>query len=103
MLLVPSQYEEAAGIVVLEGGAVGTPIIASSLGGLREAVTPEIGRLVEPSADAFAAALQDMLADRDGLAARREGIRAAAERRFSERNADVIVQQYEFDAAPRRS
>lgn len=99
VLLVPSQYEEAAGIVVLEGGAAGTPIVASNLGGLREAVTPEIGRLVEPSADAFAAALQDWLADRDGLAARREEIRAAAEGRFSERNADVIVRQYGFNAA----
>ena len=103
VLLVPSQYEEAAGIVVLEGSGAGTPIIASNLGGLREAVTPEIGRLVEPSAEAFMAAVQDMLADRAGLAALRERTRVAAERRFSEGNVDVIVQQYGFDAANGRS
>ena len=98
LLLVPSQYEEAAGIVVLEGSAAGTPIVASNLGGLREAVTPEIGRLVEPSAEAFMAGLQDMLADRAALNVLREQARAAAERRFSERNVDVIVQQYGFVA-----
>lgn len=98
VLLVPSQYEEAAGIVVLEGSAAGTPIVASNLGGLREAVTADIGRLVEPSAEAFMAALQELLSDRAGLAALRKHARAAAERRFSERNADVIVRQYGFDA-----
>ena len=96
LVLVPSQYEEAAGIVVLEGSAAGTPIVASNLGGLREAVTPEIGRLVEPCAEAFMAGLQDMLADRAGLNLLRKHARAAAERRFSERNVDVIVQQYGF-------
>ena len=101
LLLVPSQYEEAAGIVVLEGSASGTPIVASNLGGLREAVTPEIGRLVEPRAEAFMAGLHDMLADRAGLNALRERARAAAERRFSERNVDVIVRQYGFDADDR--
>ena len=103
LLLVPSQYEEAAGIVVLEGSAAGTPIVASNLGGLREAVTPEIGRLVEPSAEAFMAGLQDMLADRAGLSALRERARAEAERRFSERNVDVIVQQYGLEAQHGRS
>ena len=98
LLLVPSQYEEAAGIVVLEGSAAGTPIVASNLGGLREAVTPEIGRLVEPSAEAFMAALQSMLADSAGLASLRERTRASAERRFSERNVDLIVRQYGFEA-----
>ena len=98
LLLVPSQYEEAAGIVVLEGSAAGTPIVASNLGGLREAVTPEIGRLVEPTAEAFMAALQDMLANRIDLNALGEHTRSAAERRFSERNVDVIVRQYGFDA-----
>ena len=105
LLLVPSQYEEAAGIVVLEGSAAGTPIVASNLGGLREAVTPEIGRLVEPSAEAFMAALQSMLADSAGLASLRERTRASAERRFSERNVDLIVRQYGFRSRrrPRRT
>ena len=98
LLLVPSQYEEAAGIVVLESCAAGTPVLASNLGGLREAVTPEIGRLDEPTAEAFSAALQAMLSDRAELAALRKRARAYAERRYSERNVDVIVRQYGFDA-----
>ncbi len=98
LVLVPSQYEEAAGIVVLEGSAAGTPIVASNLGGLQEAVTSEIGRLVEPSVEAFAEALESMLHDRQGLAALSKRTRASAERRFSERNVDLIVRQFGFEA-----
>ena len=46
LLVVPSQYDEAAGLVVLESSAAGTPVVASDLGGLRETVTSENGRLV---------------------------------------------------------
>ena len=97
LLLVPSQYDEAAGLVVLESSAAGTPIVASNLGGLRETVTPENGRVVEPSADAFESALREMLSDRAGLASLGERARVDAERRFSERNVDLIVQRYGFD------
>ena len=97
LVLVPSQYEEAAGIVVLEGSAAGTPIVASNLGGLQEAVTGEIGRLVEPSVEAFAEALESMLQDRPGLAALSKRTRASAELRFSERNVDLIIRQFGFE------
>ena len=90
--------KKPSGIVVLESSAAGTPVLASNLGGLREAVTPEIGRLDEPTAEAFSAALQAMLSDRAELAALRKRARAYAERRYSERNVDVIVRQYGFDA-----
>ena len=97
LLLVPSQYAEGSPMVLLESSAAGTPVLASNLGGLREAVTPEIGRLAEPTAEAFSAALQAMLADRAELAALRERTRAYAERRYSERNVDLIVRHYGFD------
>ena len=97
LLLVPSQYDEAAGLVVLESSAAGTPILASNLGGLRETVTPENGRVVEPNVDAFESAVLAMLSDRAGLASLRVSARALAERRFSERNIDLIVRRYGFD------
>ena len=97
LLLVPSQYAEGSPMVLLESSATGTPVLASNLGGLREAVTPEAGRLVEPTAEAFSATLQAMLADRAELAALRKRTRAYAERRYSERNVDLIVRHYGFD------
>ena len=97
LLLVPSQYDEAAGLVVLESSAAGTPVIASDLGGLRETVTSENGRLVEPTVDAFESAVPAMLSDRAALASLGAQARAFAERQFSERNVDLIVQRYGFD------
>ena len=97
LLLVPSQYAEGSPMVLLESSAAGTPVLASNLGGLREAVTPETGRLVEPTSEAFSAALQAMLAGRAEMAALRKRTRAYAERRYSERNVDLIVRQYGFD------
>ncbi len=97
LLLAPSQYDEAAGLVILESSAAGTPVLASNLGGLRETVTPDNGRLVEPNADAFESAVLAMLSDRVGLASLRARARADAERRFSERNVDLIVERYGFD------
>ena len=97
LLLVPSQYDEAAGLVVLESSAAGTPVVASDLGGLRETVTSENGRLVEPTVDAFEVALGNMLSERESLAPLRASARAFAERQFSERNVDLIVRRYGFD------
>ncbi|MCY3938808.1 MAG: glycosyltransferase family 4 protein [Chloroflexi bacterium] len=97
LLLVPSQYDEAAGLVVLESSAAGTPVVASDLGGLRETVTPENGRLVEPTVDAFETAVRGMLSERESLSPLRTSARAFAVRQFSERNVDLIVQRYGLD------
>ena len=97
LLLVPSQYDEAAGLVVLESSAAGTPVVASDLGGLRETVTSENGWLVEPTVDAFETALRGKLSERESLSPLCTSARAFAERQFSERNVDLIVQRYGFD------
>ena len=57
----------------------------------------DLALLAEPTAEAFSAALQAMLADRAELAALRQRTRAYAERRYSERNVDLIVRHYGFD------
>jgi glycosyltransferase involved in cell wall biosynthesis len=77
-LVLPSEYE-AFGLVLLEAMAAGTPIVATSVGGVPEVVDHgRAGRLVPyGDADALAAALAAVLEDPSGT---RDRVRVASER-----------------------
>jgi len=76
--LAPSSYEPF-GILALEAGAAGTPVIAGDSGGLREVIEHEVTGLLVPPRDPIdlAAAILRLL-DEPGLAERL--VRAAHER-----------------------
>jgi glycosyltransferase involved in cell wall biosynthesis len=62
--VLPSLHE-GFGIVLVESLLVGRPVIGSDLGGIREIVTPDVGRLVRPrDPAALARALEDVLSRR---------------------------------------
>jgi glycosyltransferase involved in cell wall biosynthesis len=70
-VLVAPSHEEPFGTVLAEAMAVGTPVVATRVGGLAEVVADGVtGRLVEPGDPAaLAAAVQEVLAHRDGMSA----------------------------------
>ena len=78
VLVLPS-YEEPFGTVLAEAMAVGTPVVATRVGGLAEVVDDGVtGRLVEPGApERLAEAVLDVLAHRAemGAAARERAAR----------------------------
>lgn len=47
-VIVPSEWYEVLGIVVLEAFALGKPVVASRIGGIPEFVTEDVGLLFEP-------------------------------------------------------
>ncbi len=62
--VIPSHYEPF-GLVAIEAMACGTPVVASSVGGLKFTVVPEETGLLAPpqNVDAFATAINRILAD----------------------------------------
>ena len=84
IVLVPSIIPEACPRTIIEAMAVGTPIIATPLGGSKELVTPETGSLVTPEdASAIADAIATLATDRERLKAMGEAARNRAEALFS--------------------
>ncbi|MBW8810880.1 MAG: glycosyltransferase family 4 protein, partial [Lysobacter sp.] len=71
---------EGFGLVALEAAMSRRYVLAADLEGLRDAIAhPDLGRrLPEQDAEAWAAAIVDLLADRDGLRAKGEAARAYA-------------------------
>jgi glycosyltransferase involved in cell wall biosynthesis len=83
VLVLPS-YQEPFGTVLAEAMIVGTPVVATSVGGLAEVVADGVtGRLVAPGEpDRLAAAVLDVVAHREqmGAAARKHAQRFSADR-----------------------
>lgn len=92
VFLLPSE-SEGMPYAVLESMAAGTPVVASRVGGIPDAVTDGThGRLVPPrDAEAIAAALRDLAASPERL---REMSRACAERAAGEFGLDRLARQF---------
>jgi len=89
VLVLPS-YQEPFGTVLAEAMAVGTPVVATRVGGLPEVVEDGVtGRLTTPGdPDALAGAVLDVLAHRDRMG-------AAARLRAQRFDADAYAQRVE--------
>jgi glycosyltransferase involved in cell wall biosynthesis len=93
VLVLPSE-QEPFGTVLAEAMAVGTPVVATRVGGLAEVVEDGVtGRLVERGdPDALAQAIVDVLARRDEMgAAARESAKRFEARAFADRVEALIA------------
>jgi glycosyltransferase involved in cell wall biosynthesis len=91
-LLVLPSLEEGQGVVLLEAMASATPIIGSNVDGIRDVVTPTVGRLVPPQDPAaLAQALDELLTD---SAAWQEASQAARKRATSTYDWQLVAEQF---------
>jgi phosphatidylinositol alpha-mannosyltransferase len=92
VLCVPSLYGESFGVVLAEGMAAGTVVVASDLPGYRRVARPGSGALLVPPGrvDALAAALRDAWTP----GSRREERVAAGSRRVAELSMARLANRY---------
>lgn len=94
LLCIPSQYEEGFGRVILESLSCGVPILGANRGGIPEAVDNTVGVLVDPTVGNLKKAIEHLSADTERLKKLGFSCRRYAEEKFSEKNAQAIVQAY---------
>jgi glycosyltransferase involved in cell wall biosynthesis len=85
VLVQPSMWEEAFPMSTVEALAHGRPVLATAMGGLKEAVDAEVGWSVEPTAEALTAGL------RAAAAADLVALGRAARRRYEQRLSPSVV------------
>jgi glycosyltransferase involved in cell wall biosynthesis len=94
--LVVASVRETFGVVVVEAMSCGLPVVATISGGPEDVIEERSGVLVPPGdVDALAAALAELVRDRDVWTARRDEIRRRVEERFGERAVvQALLQMY---------
>ena len=85
VVVVPSRYEEPFGLVAVEAGLAGRPVVATRVGGLPEVVDDDGNGLLVPPEDpaALTAALLTVLGDRELAVRLGTAGRARAEHDFA--------------------
>lgn len=94
IFVVPSQYEEAFGRVILEALSCGIPVVASKKGGIPEVIDETVGILIEPSVESITDKIKYLYENPDVLKKMADNCRKYALRRFSDKNGEVIEMAY---------
>lgn len=94
ILIVPSQYEEAFGKVIIEALSCGTPVIGADKGAIPDIVTTSVGITVNPTVENIKREIEYFYCHPDILSKLIANCRPHAERYFGEKNAEIIIESY---------
>lgn len=90
----PSQHSEGFGRVILESLACGTPVIASNLGGIPEAMNSSVGFLIKPTAKNLKKTIEYIHSNPNKLKKMEKKCRTYINKNFSSKNAKLITMYY---------
>jgi glycosyltransferase involved in cell wall biosynthesis len=94
LVAVPSQSDEGFARVVLEALSCGTPVIAANKGCLPEMIDESVGVLLNPDPDHLYEQIMFFYENREALENLAIDCRGYAEKRYSERNVELILKAY---------
>lgn len=94
LLVMPSLHEEGFGRVAAGALLCGTPVIASNRGALPEVVNDSVGKIVNPTPQDFAKAVNFFYNNKIYLKKRASKSREYAVRKFSRKNVGPIIKSY---------
>jgi glycosyltransferase involved in cell wall biosynthesis len=94
--VLPSKSGEGLPLVALEAMACGLPVIATNVGGIKEVMIKDYGKLVPPNEPQLLAKAVLEVASGADFSSRRDELRAVAEERFGwDANVERLVEIYE--------
>ena len=94
--VLPSKSGEGLPLVALEAMACGLPVIATNVGGIKEVMIKDYGKLVPPNEPQLLAKAVLEFASGADFSSRRDELRAVAEERFGwDANVERLVEIYE--------
>lgn len=94
LVIMPSLHEEGFGRVASGALLSGTPVIASNKGALPEVVDETVGRIINPTPKSIAKTIEFFYSHKEQLKKRALNARKYAMRKFSNKNAEVIIRTY---------
>lgn len=94
LLCVPSLYQEGFGRVVMESVACGTPVLASNLGGLSEALNDSVSILIKPTSKNLFISITRLYKNKDLYSKLSKHCRPYALTNFSSKNILSIIKYY---------
>ena len=94
ILIIPSQYEEAFGKVIIEALSCGTPVIGANKGAIPDILDSSVGRVINPTIENIKREIEYLYNYPDKLSQLTVNCRSYAEKFFSEKNAEIISKSY---------
>lgn len=94
LVIIPSQYDEGFGRVILEALSCGVPVIGSNKGGIPEALDSSVGMLIEPTVQEIKEKIEFLFDNPRVLERLKNNCRRYALDRFSIKNVKAIEESY---------
>ncbi len=95
LFAIPSRYEENVARTMIEAIACGTPVVASNMGAIPQALDETVSVLIKPTAENFSREIQKLFDEPKRLAILRKNCWPYAKRHFSDKNAQAIADCYD--------
>lgn len=94
IFVIPSQYEECFGKVIIEALYCGTPVIGSNKGAIPDVISEKVGRVIEPSAENFKLEIEYLYQNQGILNEMKERTREYVLDNYSIKNAEEIAEVF---------